>query len=235
MPHWGPPPPPPVGPQPPLRAQQMGNRLRSQRSRIEHSTPQPSSHPGQVSYCSHTQSTAGPAFPLPGRLRPAPAESRMRQLLGIPQRGERGERVRVEEAPGTCPPAALTWSRWGRRMEGGGGKAWQAQEAQGTSLSFGRGWAAPAAPSQWYPTASAGAVIITPLPLPPSTQAAHQGCYLNLWHRVGEHSQVGFSQTPPSPSQQSHTRESAAVLMVRLASGLCLSATGCPAGSHCLT
>lgn len=98
----------------------MGNRLRSQRSRIEHSTPQPSSHPGQVSYCSHTQSTAGPAFPLPGRLRPAPAESRMRQLLGIPQRGERGERVRVEEAPGTCPPAALTWSRWGRRMEGGG-------------------------------------------------------------------------------------------------------------------
>lgn len=167
MPHWGPPPPPPVGPQPPFRAQQMGNRLRSQRSRIEHSTPQPSSHPGQVSYCSHTQSTAGPAFPLPGRLRPAPAESRMRQLLGIPQRGERGERVRVEEAPGTCPPAALTWSRWGRRMEGGGGKAWQAQEAQGTSLSFGRGWAAPAAPSQWYPTASAGAVIITPLPLPP--------------------------------------------------------------------
>lgn len=121
MPHWGPPPPPPVGPQPPLRAQQMGNRLRSQRSRIEHSTPQPSSHPGQVSYCSHTQSTAGPAFPLPGRLRPAPAESRMRQLLGIPQRGERGERVRVEEAPGTCPPAALTWSRWGRRMEGGEG------------------------------------------------------------------------------------------------------------------
>lgn len=55
-------------------------------------------------------------------------------------------------------------------------KAWQAQEAWGTSLSFGRGWAAPATPTQRYPTASAGAVIISPSPRRQPTRAVISIC-----------------------------------------------------------